>query len=69
TVGISGLARDAIVRITDVSGRLIYQTRANGGTAAWPVRQMNRLNTGMYLVFSASEDGEESYVGKIAVIN
>jgi len=69
TVGISGLTQDAFIRITDVAGRLIYQTRANGGTASWPVRESRDLNTGMYLVFSASEDGEESYIGKIAVIN
>ncbi|MCA6074215.1 T9SS type A sorting domain-containing protein [Fulvivirga sedimenti] len=67
-VAISGLARDAIVKITDISGRLIYQTQANGGTATWPVRARSNT-TGIYLVFSASADGEESYVGKIAVIN
>ena len=67
-VAISGLARDAIVKITDISGRLIYQTQANGGTATWPVHARSH-NTGIYLVFSASADGEETYVGKIAVIN
>ncbi len=67
-VAMSGLARDAIVKITDISGRVIYQTQANGGTATWPVGERDR-NTGIYLVFSASEDGEDTYVGKIAVIN
>jgi hypothetical protein len=70
-VGISGLATDAIVKITDVNGKLIWQSQANGGTAAWNVRdyQGKRPSTGMYLVFSATQDGSESYVGKIAVIN
>ena len=67
-VGISGLSRNAIIKITDVKGRLIYQTRANGGTATWPVRSSAVSATGIYLVFSASEDGEETYIGKIAVI-
>jgi ligand-binding sensor domain-containing protein len=35
TVGISGLATDAEVKITDVSGKLIWQTKASGGTATW----------------------------------
>ncbi len=70
-VGISGLASDAIVKITDVSGRLIWQTQANGGTASWNVRDHagNRVRTGMYLVFAVRGDGSESVVGKIAVVN
>lgn len=71
TVGISGLATDAIIKITDMSGKLIWQTQANGGTALWNVSDYkgNRAATGVYLVFSASEDGEDSFVGKIAVLN
>ncbi len=70
TVGISGLANDAVVKITDISGKLIWQTKANGGTATWNVRDYNgnHAATGMYIVFSATEDGAESAVGKIAVI-
>jgi hypothetical protein len=69
-VGISGLATDANVKITDVSGKLIWQSQANGGTATWNVRDYNGKHaaTGMYIVFSATEDGGENAVGKIAVI-
>ncbi|HCM75722.1 MAG TPA: hypothetical protein DIS90_05035 [Cytophagales bacterium] len=69
-VAINGLYRDAIVKITDMGGRLIWQTQANGGTAIWNARQVNgnRVNTGMYLVFATAEDGSERHVGKIAVI-
>jgi hypothetical protein len=71
TIGISGLATDAYIKITDVSGKLIWQTQANGGTATWNARDYNgrRASTGIYLIFSASQDGNESFVGKIAVIN
>ncbi len=70
-VGISGLASDAIVKITDVSGKLICQTQANGGMASWNVRDHSgsRVGTGMYLVFAVRADGTESVVGKIAVVN
>jgi hypothetical protein len=70
-VGISGLAMDAIVKITDVSGKLIYQTQANGGTASWNVQDVNgkRVNTGIFLVYAIAEDGSESVVGKIAIVN
>jgi hypothetical protein len=70
-VGISGLGTDAIVKITDVSGKLVYQTVANGGTASWDVRDHrgNRLRSGVFLVFAIMQDGSESVVGKIAVVN
>ena len=69
-VAINGLYTDAIVKITDISGRMVWQTQANGGTATWNARQLNgnRVSTGMYLVFATSEDGAERHVGKIAVI-
>lgn len=69
-VGISGLATDAIIKITDVSGKLIFETQANGGTATWDVNNYNgkRASSGVYLVFSASSDGEETFVGKIAIV-
>jgi len=70
-VGIEGLARDAIVKITDISGKKIWEVRASGGTATWNVSDYmgNRAATGVYLVFSSTSDGKETFVGKIAVIN
>ncbi|MBK8700672.1 MAG: hypothetical protein IPN29_14515 [Saprospiraceae bacterium] len=56
-IAIKGLARDADVKITDVSGRLVYQTKATGGQAIWDGNDYTgqRADTGVYLVFSASE--------------
>lgn len=70
-VGITGLASDAIVKITDVSGKLVWQSQANGGTASWNVQDAfgRRVSTGIFLVYAVTQDGSESVVGKIAVIN
>ena len=70
-VGITGLATDAIVKITDITGKLIWQTQANGGTASWNALDYTgkRPSTGIYLVFSATPDGAESVVGKIAFVD
>lgn len=70
TIGITGLATGAVVKVTDSSGKLIWQTQANGGTATWNGADYNgkKAATGIYLVFSATQDGNESFVGKIAVI-
>lgn len=69
-VGISGLVEDANIKITDISGKLIYQTEAAGGTATWNVQDYNgnRAKTGVYLIFSTNFDGTETLVSKIAVI-
>lgn len=71
SVGISGLVTDAIVKITDVGGKLVWQATANGGSTSWNVRDYNgnRAATGIYLVFCITQDGTESMVGKIAVVN
>ncbi len=70
-IGISGLANNALVKITDISGKLIFETRAQGGTATWNARGYNgrRASTGVYLIFSATADGAERFVGKIMVVN
>ena len=70
TVGIQGLASDATVKITTISGTLVQELQAQGGTATWDVRSYagQRVSAGVYLLFSATADGEETYVGKLAVI-
>ena len=69
-VGISGLARDATVKITDISGKLIYETNAEGGLATWDTKDLDGLKakSGIYMVYSSSIDGTDGFVGKIAVI-
>lgn len=54
-IAIQGLSRDANVKITDITGRLVYETTANGGQAIWDGSDYTgrRVSTGVYLVFSA----------------
>jgi hypothetical protein len=69
-VGIEGLAENAEVKITDISGKLMYQTIAKGGTATWNVRDYKgrRAVAGIYLVFTGTSVGEQTQVAKIAVL-
>lgn len=71
SVAFEGLPFGATLKITDISGKLIWETKSNGGTASWNVRdyQGRRPATGIYLVFAAGEDGGESIVGKIAIVD
>lgn len=70
-VGFSGLVTNARLKITTISGQLVREVNAAGGGASWDVRDFSgrRVSTGVYLVFSASADGSETFVGKIAVID
>jgi hypothetical protein len=69
TVAIRGLVENAIVKITDLSGKLLYQTNALGGQALWNVRNVDgyKLASGIYLVFVRDLTGNEHAVGKIVI--
>jgi hypothetical protein len=69
-VTITGLLRNTRIKITDVSGNLVYETVSDGGQASWNLETYNgeRVSTGVYLVFCSSEDGLEACVTKMLVI-
>lgn len=70
-IAIKGLVRDAIVKITDINGTLIYETRAEGGQAIWNGYNFDgrKASTGVYLVFISNDDGSEKQVTKILFVN
>ncbi len=69
-ITIEGLTNNAIVKITDSQGRLIYETKANGGKATWEGKRLDGSipNSGVLLVFAVNEDGTESAMGKFVFI-
>lgn len=70
-IAIRGLVNDANVKITDISGNLVYETKANGGFATWNGLNFKgkRAATGVYLIYSTNSDATEQWVGKILFIN
>ncbi|MBE0639079.1 MAG: T9SS type A sorting domain-containing protein [Bacteroidales bacterium] len=70
-IAINGLVNKADVKITDISGVLIYATKAEGSQATWNGKSMDgrRASTGVYLVFSTDDEGVEKMVTKILFIN
>ncbi len=69
-VTITGLMTGTQIRITDISGNLVYETVSDGGQATWDLKTYNgkRVATGVYLVFCASKDGSRAAVAKMLVI-
>jgi len=73
-IAIKGLARDANVKITDLNGKLVYETTALGGQAIWDGKDYNgrKASTGVYYVFSTGAvtfDTPDSFVTKIMIVN
>lgn len=57
-IAIKGLPRDGNVKITDIRGKLVYETTSLGGQAIWYGEDYTgrRAASGVYLVFSASDN-------------
>jgi hypothetical protein len=70
TIAIRGVANNAIVKITELDGRLIYQTRALGGQAVWNGKDYKgrTISTGVYLVLISDDSRQEKAVTKIVFI-
>jgi hypothetical protein len=68
-ISIRGLVENAFVRITDIGGRLVFETIAKGGTATWngTTRNGQRVRPGVYLVFSTDADGNVTAVNRIFI--
>jgi hypothetical protein len=70
TIAVRGVANNSIVKITELNGRLVYQTRALGGQAVWDGRDYRggRAASGVYLVLATDESGVEKTVSKIVFL-
>jgi len=70
-ISIDGLADNALYKITDNTGRMIYQGRANGGRITWDGRMLNgaRPATGVYYILSGQLKGTNKEVGILTIIN
>ena len=69
-VTITGLMDNSNVKITDLKGNLIYQTKSIGGQVIWNClnKSGSRVASGVYLVLAKDSDSSESVVTKIAII-
>jgi ligand-binding sensor domain-containing protein len=66
---IKNLVNNALVKITDINGQLMMQTRALGGQAVWNGRDQyqHKVASGIYLIFVRDDTGNEKAVGKILI--
>lgn len=69
-ISIVGLVESTTVKITDISGNLVYETKSQGGQATWDGKNFNgnRVSTGVYLIFCSDSKGEQTAVSKLLFI-
>lgn len=70
-INIVGLTYNADVKIVTANGVLVNQGRSNGGMYTWDGTDLKgrRVASGVYMVQTATQDGESGTVCKIAVVN
>lgn len=70
-IAIKGLMANSDVRITDITGNVVFNTTSFGGQAIWNGNKLDgtRVSSGIYLVFMTAEDGTSKQVTKILFMN
>lgn len=70
-IAIKNLVDDAFVKITDATGTLIIEGKANGGQFIWNGKGYNgsRAKSGVYTVYSSDEVGKNRCTTKILIMN
>nr|MDQ3101278.1 T9SS type A sorting domain-containing protein [Bacteroidota bacterium] len=69
-IAVTGLPRDSEMKITDVSGNLVYKTTSLGGQANWDGNDLsgNRVSTGVYMIFASDRSGDSKCNTKVLVV-
>ena len=69
-VTIDGLTAKANVKITDITGNLVFETTSEGGSVQWDTTAFGdyKVASGVYLVLITSDDFLLTKVAKIMII-
>lgn len=69
-ITVDGLTRNAEVKITTITGQLVYSGHANGGLFTWNGCNQNgkRVSSGVYNIISTNAEGKKAIVNRITFI-
>ena len=69
-IAVRGLVNNAIVKITEMDGRLVHQARAFGGQLIWNGKDYTgrKVSSGVYLVLVTDDNRKENLATKIVFI-
>ena len=70
TVFIRGLVDQSVVKITDLAGNLVWETKSQGGQIEWALNNLNgqKVVSGVYLAYCATANGDQKAMTKIMVL-
>lgn len=70
-VCITGLIDESDVKITDVSGNLIWSTKSQGGQVLWNLQSFSgtKAASGVYMIYCSSANGDKSATAKLLIVN
>ncbi|GIV27839.1 MAG: hypothetical protein KatS3mg027_1653 [Bacteroidia bacterium] len=68
---IKGLIDGSIVKITDIAGNLVWEGKSTGGMITWNLQNLynQKVNEGIYIVYTSTPDAQQKAVAKIMVVN
>jgi hypothetical protein len=70
-VYITGLVDETILKVTDVAGSVVWETKSQGGQVEWNLKTINgtKVTSGVYMIYCSTADGEQKSVTKLLVVN
>lgn len=69
-VTIDGLTAQANVKVTDITGNLVFETVSQGGSVQWDTTAFGkyRVRSGVYLIMVTTDDSSETKIAKVMII-
>ncbi len=70
-ITITGLFAESNVKITDISGNIVYEAETMGGQVVWDGNNFDgqRVKSGVYLIFCTNKDGTKTKMAKLVIVN
>lgn len=70
-ITITGLSLNANIKIVTSNGTLVHQGKSSSGIYQWNGTDLKgkKVASGIYMVMTATEEGDKGVVCKIAIIN
>lgn len=71
SVSIIGLIDESEVKITDVSGSLVWSTKSQGGQVEWDMKSFSgtKVASGVYIIYCSTASGDKSATTKLLIVN
>ena len=71
SVVITGLIDESDVKITDLSGNIVWTAKSQGGQLEWNLSTFGgkKASTGTYMIYCATGDGEKYATAKLLIVN